>query len=49
MIKLYQNKAWLTQKYLNENFSAEKIALLCGVSSPTIYNALKKFGIVKKK
>lgn len=36
MNKLYQNKDWLSQKYLEEELSIAQIARICGVADSTI-------------
>lgn len=45
MIRQYQNKEWLNQKYSKEELDAYQIAKLCEVNSETIYNWLRKFNI----
>lgn len=47
MAKLYTSRAWLWRKFVVEKLSAADIAKLCGVSEPTIYNWLNKFGLIK--
>ncbi len=39
------NEAWLRQKYLDEKLSTTDIARLCDCSVPTVWWALRKFGI----
>lgn len=45
MVKLYQDKEWLENKYHIGKISDPKIAKLCKVSQPTIGQWRKKFGI----
>lgn len=46
LMKLYQNKAWLYQKYIIEKLSCLKIAKICEIKSHvTISVWLKKFDI----
>jgi len=45
MIKQYQDKVWLKNKYWNEELSTYKIAKLCEVYQPTIYKWLIRFNI----
>ena len=47
MAKLYENKAYLTKRYLAEKKSLEDIAKECGVSHQTIYRYLTKFGLIR--
>jgi len=47
-MKLYDNKTWLTKKYVSDRMSPEDIAELCGVTSRTIYSKLKSFGLLRK-
>jgi len=46
MIKLYQDKDWLKNKYINEKLSQEKISRLCEVSQTIIGKWLKKSNII---
>ena len=47
MAKLYENKAFLTKRYLVEKKSLEDIGKECGVSHQTIYRYLVKFGLIR--
>jgi len=44
MIKLYKDKKWLYQKYINEKLSANKIGKLCGIFGIGYW--LKKYNIL---
>ena len=39
------NEAWLRARYVDDRMSAPQIAALVGCSHPTIFHALRKFGI----
>lgn len=41
----YKDKDWLFEKYVIKELASEEIANICGVSSQTILNWMKKFGI----
>jgi len=45
MLKLYQNKEWLRQKYIDEELSTVQIAKICGVVCSTIWHWLIKYNI----
>lgn len=45
MVKKYENKDWLYQKYWVENFSTCSIAKLCNVADGLIWYYLRKFKI----
>jgi len=45
MMKLYQDKLWLYQKYLTEELSTSQIGKLCGMNNGTIWYWLNKHGI----
>lgn len=45
MIKGYEDRDWLRQKYIKEELSAVKIGKLCGVSDQPIFHRLRKFKI----
>jgi IS30 family transposase len=45
---LFENKDFLTQKYVIEGLSARQIAVLIGCSHSTINNALIRYGIQKQ-
>ena len=47
MAKLYENKAFLTKRYLVEKKSLEEIAKECGVSHQTIYRYLVKHNLIR--
>jgi len=44
-MKLYQNKDWLKEQYLDKKLSTTQIAKSCDCSSGTICNGLKKYNI----
>ena len=46
-MKLYKNKDWLYRRYVVQKKSMEEIASECGVTSMTIYRALKEKGLIK--
>lgn len=47
MAKLYENKAYLAKRYLQDKKSLEEIAKECNVSHQTIYRYLMKFGLIR--
>jgi predicted transcriptional regulator len=47
MVELYQSKAWLHRRFLKQKKSIDEIAVECGTTTRTIYNWLKKFGMIK--
>lgn len=47
MAKLYESKAYLAKRYLQEKKSLEEIAKECNVSHQTIYRYLTKFGLIR--
>lgn len=48
-MKMYENREWLTRKYLVEHLKPEEIARMCNVTPATIYNALNKAGLRKQR
>lgn len=48
MIKLYQNREWLYNKYWEEKLSLHQIAKLCNVSDQTILKYMNKFKISRR-
>lgn len=44
-MKLYRDKDWLFQKYINEKLSSAEIAEICEVDPKTIRDNLRKFNI----
>lgn len=48
MIKIYKNKKWLENKYINNKLSISKIAMLCNVSCRTIWTWLNKYDIPRR-
>jgi DNA-binding MurR/RpiR family transcriptional regulator len=46
-MKFYQNKDWLYKRYTVQKKSIEDIAKECGVTTMTIYRALKEKGLMK--
>ena len=46
--KLYQDKKWLTQKYLSENKTQQEIAQICEAGKSTIGTWCRKFGLTKQ-
>ena len=46
-MKFYQNREWLYKRYMVQKKSIDDIAKECGVTTMTIYRALKEKGIVK--
>ena len=48
MEKLYKNKEWLENKYINEKIPIRQISKLCGVNKGTIHWYLDKFEIKKR-
>ncbi|NDB82856.1 MAG: TetR family transcriptional regulator [Alphaproteobacteria bacterium] len=49
MAKLYQNKAWLTKRYVVEKKTVNEIAKECGTSHQTIYRYLVEFGLIRNQ
>jgi predicted transcriptional regulator len=47
MSKLYQSQRWLTRQYVALKKKPEEIADEQGVTKMTIYNYLRKFGLLK--
>jgi len=43
----YKEREWLSEKYLNERLSQQKIADICGVARTTIQHWIRKFGLKK--
>ncbi len=48
MIKLYQNKEWLYQKYIVEKLNLSEISKLCNKNHVTIWIWMKKFNIPRR-
>jgi len=48
MIKLYQDKEWLEQKYIEEKLSKSAIAKLCNIGNTTVLYWLKKSNIPRR-
>jgi DNA-binding MurR/RpiR family transcriptional regulator len=48
-MKLYQNKDWLTRRYVFQKKTMSEIAEECSVSLMTIQRYLDKFGLIKKR
>lgn len=46
-VPAYQQREWLDYKYNNESLTQKEIAKMCGVSSHTVRNWVRKFGIQK--
>lgn len=46
-VKLYNSKAWMTDRYVNKKMTPEQIAKACGVTKVTIYIKLRDFGLLK--
>ena len=44
-MKLYKSKDWLYRRYVVQRKSMEEIAKECGVTTMTIYRALKDNGL----
>lgn len=49
MAKLYENKNYLTKRYVIEKKGLEEIAKECNVSHQTIYRYLVKFGLIRNQ
>lgn len=49
MSKLYNNKAWLHQRYIIEHKGIIEIAKEAGCSHMTIQRALEKYGLTRKR
>ena len=49
MAKLYQNKAWLTKRYVVEKKTVNEIAKECGTSHQTVYRYLVEFGLIRNQ
>lgn len=47
MSKLYENKSYLTKRYIVDKKSLEEIAKECGVSHQTIYRYLVKHNLIR--
>ena len=45
VVRLYQNKEWLFDKYVNKEWSQTEIASFCGVTQGTIYQWMKRHSI----
>jgi hypothetical protein len=45
--KAYNDPQWLREEYVTKRKTAKEISELCGVTEMTIYNALKKFDLLK--
>lgn len=48
MIKQYQNKKWLEEKYWNKELSKSQIAKLCNIGNTTILNWMRKYNIPRR-
>lgn len=46
-MKLYKSKDWLYRRYVVQKKTMEEIAKECGVTTMTIYRALKDNGLIK--
>ena len=46
-MKLYKSKEWLYRRYVVQKKTMEEIPKECGVTTMTIYRALKDNGLVK--
>lgn len=46
-VKLYNSKAWMTDRYVNKKMTPEQIALAAGCTKVTVYVKLKEFGLLK--
>lgn len=49
MAKLYENKNYLTKRYVIEKKSLQEIAEECNVSHQTIYRYLVKHGLIREQ
>lgn len=49
MAKLYQNKAWLTKRYLVEKKTINEIAKECNTSHQTIYRYLVEYNLIRNQ
>jgi len=49
MAKLYQNKAWLTKRYVIDKKTIEEIAKEAATSHQTIYRYLVEFGLIRNQ
>jgi len=47
MAKLYQNRAWLTKRYLVDKKTINEIAKECNTSHQTIYRYLVQFSLIR--
>lgn len=47
MAKLYTSRAWLYKRYIIDRKPVEEIAKEAGTRKQTIYNYLKKFGLMR--
>ena len=45
--KLYQNKKWIYQKYINEKLTTRKIGEICNVDKGTIRDWLIRYYVIK--
>lgn len=48
-MKLYENKAWLFDRYVVKKIKTVDIAKEAGCSHMTIQRALEKFGLIKQQ
>mgnify|MGYP003352382857 FL=1 len=48
-MKLYENKAWLTKRYVVEKKTIVQMAEEAGCSHMTIQRALEKYGMIKNQ
>lgn len=49
MAKLYQNKAWLTKRYLVDKKTINEIAKECSTSHQTIYRYLVQYNLIRNQ
>ena len=47
-MSLHLSKGYLTKRYQRDKIPIKDIAKECSVTERTIYNQLKKFGLMKK-
>lgn len=46
--EFYKSEAWLRKRYVMDKKTVDEIAKECNVTSMTIFNWLKKFGLVRE-
>jgi len=49
MVKLYESKAWMKRRYVDEHKTAAEIAKLAGVTEMTITRWLETHGLLRNK